>query len=937
MRALLLFAWISIILLSLAAAFQPPSSSGGQKKPINANAKYQWRRSPSKKFTKKNTTPNSSTSLPVTTFAPPVPTTSSRKKPKRQQRSPKQKVNEKTEFAWLYWLYRQWHDCPVSTVEAPILRQFLPAAVAWQRKESLLGAQRATELVKRYAMEFLAGNPHANVNVKTSYNIINKKKNFNSYYDKLTRAALDAWLQLDDFVSAERLLDDVWSLAVSADSDDSKTQVMQDHVQYQRAYLQDRSLRQKERTAAPTNTVQLLSDLLDKSVAFFVDSQQYYKSKKHHLEDSLVAMEKTILTVQSLLLMGNSNENPGILRDNIDDLESALVLTIPAQEVLVASSEWIPVTFDFWEFLHHSLILALHQTGQEERAHQAYVRMQEQQVQHPRHMSNTIPPISRSSPDSTRQIQAAVQQIVQEHTSNNEVLATDLIDRIHQDKEWQWLQWLSHQLRVTPIGQLDDYILKCISPAIAMHAKRKLKDSAESAQQLLDRFVEEFQAGNPHAIFTTRNANRMFNSVCDAWAKLGDPDRAHAILNRMVELRKEHFSSNDSNNNILKPDVISFSTLAAAYAKKSRLSGADPTAAQQAEQILQRMEAEQLNPTTITYNTVLNALVHSPSHQDLHKAFRAEEIVQRMEQRFEAGYTECEPSIRTYQSLIAVWSRSKIAGSPQRAELVLEKLDGLSRDNPSLQPNAHCFAAAIHAWAYSMELNKARRAYNILTHMRNRYENQQQQQSNSGGAGKRSRHNRNDDCKPNVVVYTAVVNACANPVDEAERAATFEIAQLAFDELNYNPKYGTPNFLTYTAFLKVCATCLEPGDERDGIVRSVFAQCRDAGQVGDVVMEKLQQAASPALFEELTAGLQQREDGSWILPRAWTRKMSSNVELKSRQRPAADRQQQQAPTNSKRSRPEAARMREVRFLSGSSGHYSKGKDEDTISLEEASF
>lgn len=104
--------------------------------------------------------------------------------------------------------------------------------------------------------------------------------------------------------------------------------------------------------------------------------------------------------------------------------------------------------------------------------------------------------------------------------------------------------------------------------------------------------------------------------------------------------------------------------------------------------------------------------------------------------------------------------------------------------------------------------------------------------------------------RPNVKTFTAVLNACSRPIDESEAEEAFSIAKLTMAELSVGT-YGHPNFLSYAAFLLVCATTLKPGAERDARVKSTFEDCVKVGQVGQIVLEKLHLAASPELVDEL--------------------------------------------------------------------------------------
>ena len=822
-------------------------------------------------------------------------------------------TNNDKQQRWLYWLYRQWHDSPVGQVKSSALQQFLPAAQAWKSKRTRLGAQRTTELVERYCLEYLAADGTTTTTTTTGHG--------NHYFEKLLRTGWEAWWQLasssrnsntevlspgEAATQANDLLDGILVTVnrfLDNDVNNSdmidKSEILQQLVDKQRLQLQAK-MKEKglldfadENTSSNNNSLDSvnfereLSGLLHAAIDVHTNDQHIQSRRK--LDDSLVAMQRTVLLLDKALEVqsGDNQQNDKsddksksratVLDDAIDVFERELVFTMSEQEQFLQNSAWLGVALPFWEFLHHSLVRALANTNQPERSQRALDSMRDTRR---RYVAAQRHSIAEGQKDS-------MAQIVSMQWEGN-----DLVQRIQQDKEQQWLQWLSQQMEVTPVGDLSESILNLMVSAISDCARWKTKKNAATAEALLQRYVEEFQAGNTCAVLD----NTLFNRVCDAWAKLGKPERAQRVLNQMVDLRQEQQQQDPKSASKLKTDVVSLSTLAAAWANSR-----DPLAAKRAETILNRMEAENLDPTTITYNTVLRALMHSP---EIDKALRAEEIIQRMELRFEAGHTECQPSIRTYQSLISAWSRTDLAGTPQKAEQVLDMLDEKAKSGFSeLEPNAHCFAAAIHAWAYSLEEQKARRACAILSHMKYRYENQ----------GKK-------ECQPNVVVYTSVINACACPALESEKEESFLIAERALNELNQNQRqYGFPNFLTYAAFLRVCATTLEPGAARDETVRSMFTTCCDAGQVGDVVLRNLKLAASNHLYQELIGNYQQGNK-SWRLPQSWTRRLQGDA---SKRRPR--KKTNTGPRHNhkfNRSKKSSAKLKEVRELRGSTGRFS---------------
>ena len=134
---------------------------------------------------------------------------------------------------------------------------------------------------------------------------------------------------------------------------------------------------------------------------------------------------------------------------------------------------------------------------------------------------------------------------------------------------------------------------------------------------------------------------------------------------------------------------------------------------------------------------------------------------------------------------------------------------------------------------------------------------------------KRYEENFSSSVKPNVVAFTAVLNACARPVDESEKEDAFLIGQLIMEELSLGT-FDKPNFLSFAAFLSVCSSTLPPGDYRDSVVRRSFQSCIAAGAVGNIVVEKLRVAASSELFDDLL-GKYIDENGVTHLPNNWTK------------------------------------------------------------------
>jgi hypothetical protein len=245
------------------------------------------------------------------------------------------------------------------------------------------------------------------------------------------------------------------------------------------------------------------------------------------------------------------------------------------------------------------------------------------------------------------------------------------------------------------------------------------------------------------------------------------------------------------------------------------------------------------------YNVVLSAwsLSLEQTHDD-HLVNLAESLVRRMRQW---GVACRAPDLYTYQTLMTIYSKSRRPDAPAKTETVLRWLLQQSSASTALsdataaarlQPNTHCYTALMRAYAYSTTAShKAAHAWRLLSELQRRYES----------LGIRT-------CRPNVVAYTGVLNACGGQQAPDERNEAYVVAQRAWQALLDHPQYGRPNYLTYAAYLQALISTLPRHDvRRDEDTRSIFAHCCEAGQVGAIVWNKLRLAASPDLWHEICA------------------------------------------------------------------------------------
>lgn len=129
------------------------------------------------------------------------------------------------------------------------------------------------------------------------------------------------------------------------------------------------------------------------------------------------------------------------------------------------------------------------------------------------------------------------------------------------------------------------------------------------------------------------------------------------------------------------------------------------------------------------------------------------------------------------------------------------------------------------------------------------------------------------NARPNEVTYTAVLNSCAFPAacDSNSRRRALDTAIFTLEELQ-SSQYGKPNQVTYGTFIKAAANLLHDDEDRRGkVIERAFRQCCEDGQVGEMVLAYLRQAAPRELYRELIPASSSSRSGVNLhdLPPEW--------------------------------------------------------------------
>jgi hypothetical protein len=387
------------------------------------------------------------------------------------------------------------------------------------------------------------------------------------------------------------------------------------------------------------------------------------------------------------------------------------------------------------------------------------------------------------------------------------------------------------------------------------------------------------------------------------------PRRAMALLERMERLYESGKLVG------AKPDIVSYNSVLDALAK----SGGGRESARLAEEMLDDLEelynsrrqrrrnrsagggggglggsivgtasSLDIRPDVYSYNIVIGAWANCGY------ANRAVSLLDRMTRQANKGRTSLRPDATTYNSVLHAWSQSSDRNAAVKALGLLEIMLRLRESGggggggwgggeaaAANFPDVLSFSTVINAFSKSKYPRKARQSRDLLKRMKHLYE--------TGG--------RREEMRPNVYVYSAVLNACAytfGRLEEKEEA--LQIGIETYDELRMsgtsspdddeNDDDGmTANHVAYGSFIRLCRRLMAEDDpRREELITTAFQDCCDDGQLGDYVLRQLRPISG--LYTSLLGPYIQNEDGEvryHDLPSEWKR----NVKEKTRPRSIA--------------------------------------------------
>eukprot|EP00978_Attheya_sp_CCMP212_P018601 scaffold51140_cov49-Attheya_sp.AAC.1 len=229
-------------------------------------------------------------------------------------------------------------------------------------------------------------------------------------------------------------------------------------------------------------------------------------------------------------------------------------------------------------------------------------------------------------------------------------------------------------------------------------------DAAQRTMEIVQRMTTLANDGFEVVRPNVRSWNPVLN-VLGRSREPGAPRQAEIVLQRMYDMYVAGYTD-------VRPNGLSFAAVLKAYL---RSTGREPGAAQRADDIVRWMEELYMSgqiaepPNVYHYTIVCTAWAKS---QQRIAADRCSQILQHMEQRYEAGCWEAKPNTRTFNAVLDGLSRGRVL---EKAEELLDHMLELYKNGDNdARPDCFSFNAVINSWTRKNHLDGGEQAFHVL-------------------------------------------------------------------------------------------------------------------------------------------------------------------------------------------------------------------------------
>jgi hypothetical protein len=379
-----------------------------------------------------------------------------------------------------------------------------------------------------------------------------------------------------------------------------------------------------------------------------------------------------------------------------------------------------------------------------------------------------------------------------------------------------------------------------------------LPDSGEQAQRIVDMLENWYESGNTNV----RPNVVCYTTVMSAWARGKAPARValKKVNETLTKLENLYEATLDES---LRPNKITYITAMDVYCRKC-----PDVAGSMAQNIVDHMielyskDIGYDRPTRIVFNTLIHAWSRS---QEPDAAEMAEKIFSWLESQYSAGDEYVRPDEVTLCAVLNVWANNAIDGGAMRAQQIMDHTETMTVEERGFDRTIVPWNILIKAWGRSKTVDSVQRAEEILTNLEEEYRNGE------------------SNVKPDITTYSSVINCCAYYTGPAEgKKAAFKVGWRTFQKIKESDDLIVNN-IVYGTLFKAIGKLTSRGPKQEAMIKNLFLECCQAGQVCNFVLSQVRTSSPPELFRNLVPKYIRDRDARNIdkilkeIPKSWSK------------------------------------------------------------------
>jgi hypothetical protein len=285
----------------------------------------------------------------------------------------------------------------------------------------------------------------------------------------------------------------------------------------------------------------------------------------------------------------------------------------------------------------------------------------------------------------------------------------------HLDSRWQSATARLLDRQALPLGSLDSLQWQ-LAQMVLLYWVEQGAEGVTKTFHLLDRLIEEASVNaDPNAKLFSLDIY-LLHAVLKNWNRCFKKFQVNLLPSELLQKLDDYM---EKAPNCFEPNIATYTMILDGAAHCPNPSERLVFTEMLLERLMQESQTNALvRPTVVTFSTVINAWAHTGSSK---AAEKAQALLHQVQELHNQGWPDVKPNTVMYTAAINAWAN---AGNAERADLLLQQMyqEYAMEHNQDVKPGIRTFNTVLSAWSKSFDQDSLEHAQALLLKMRELYE-----------------------------------------------------------------------------------------------------------------------------------------------------------------------------------------------------------------------